>query len=58
MDKKDIKIVIGASIISTFLGAVGGAAISEYRHNNHYGDSDLLPLQTESDFTAPEHIPM
>lgn len=36
MKSKDLKIVIGASIISTFMGAVGGAVISEYRHDHRF----------------------
>ena len=45
MNRNDLKIVAGASLLSTFLGAVGGAALSEYRHdNNLYGTLRLTPF--------------
>lgn len=58
MNKNDIKVIIGSSIISIFLGAAGGAAISEYRHNNLRYDGSCTPVETDMDFTSPEHTPI
>lgn len=55
MDKDYIKLTVGASIISIFLGAAGGAAISEYRHNG--GLYSCTPVEADLEFTSPEHAP-
>jgi len=42
MNRKDLTIALSASAVSAIVGAFGGAALSEYRHDYNPGFS-LLP---------------